>query len=170
MARKDLLKSRFNMRVISIDPGYERLGIAIVEKNGPREDLVFSDCLQTSAKEEHFMRLLKIGQGIEKIICDYKPEAMAMETLFFKNNQKTAMCVSEARGVALYQAAKAGLSIAEFTPLQIKMAITGYGKSDKTQVMQMVKRLIKINKNIKYDDEYDAIAVGLTYFATIRKM
>jgi crossover junction endodeoxyribonuclease RuvC len=109
-----------------------------------------------------------IGQEIEMLIKKYKPEAMAIETLFFQNNQKTAMHVSEARGVMLYVAAVAGLSVKEFSPMEIKIAVTGYGKSEKGQVTEMVKKLIIINKDIKYDDEYDAIAAGLTYFASVR--
>lgn len=156
------------MRIISIDPGYERLGVAIIEKVQGKETLVFSDCLKTSAKIPHEERLKIIGTEIGKLIEKYKPEAMAIETLFFKTNAKTAMKVSEARGVMLYEAARSDLDVVEFTPLQIKVAVTGYGKSEKDQVTAMVKRLIKIPKELKYDDEYDAIAVGLTYFATVR--
>jgi len=159
------------MKIIAIDPGYERVGIAILEKSHvatamrDREVLLFSECFITSTKEKHEDRLRLIGEEIEKIIKKYEPEAMGIETLFFKTNAKTAMKVSEARGVIMYEAAKNGLKVMEFTPLQIKVAVTGYGKSDKEQVTEMVKRLIKITKPIKHDDEYDAIACGLTYFA-----
>lgn len=163
------------MKVISIDPGYERVGVAILEKpdlplpgdsGGSREKIIFSDCIQTSPKMSHPERLSLVGNKVAGLIQDYKPTFFATESLFFKNNQKTAMKVSEARGVVIYEAKRAGLKIFEYTPLQIKMAVTGYGKSEKNQVMNMVKRLIKIDKDIKYDDEYDAIAVGLTFFAT----
>jgi crossover junction endodeoxyribonuclease RuvC len=156
------------MKIIAIDPGYERLGIAVLEKGTGKEILLFSECFKTLATEKHEARLKLIGGEIEKIIKEYKPEAMAIETLFFKTNAKTAMKVSEARGVMLYEAAKNNLKLAEFTPLQIKVAVTGYGKSDKNQVTEMVKKLIKIDQPIKYDDEYDAIAVGLTFFAYYR--
>ena len=166
----------FHMKIIAIDPGYERLGVAILEKlNRPldkargRETLLFSDCIKTSAKIPHEERLKIIGTAISKLIEIHKPEAMAIETLFFKTNAKTAMKVSEARGVMLYEAALADLAVLEFTPLQIKVAVTGYGKSEKGQVTAMVKRLIKIPRELKYDDEYDAIAVGLTYFAIVHK-
>jgi crossover junction endodeoxyribonuclease RuvC len=154
------------MKIIAIDPGYERLGIAILEKGTGKESLVFSECFITSTKEKHENRLKLIGLEIERIIKKYQPEAMGIETLFFKTNAKTAMKVSEARGIMLYEAAKNNLKVLEFTPLQIKVAVTGYGKSDKDQVTEMVKRLIKITEPIKYDDEYDAIAVGLTFFAS----
>lgn len=156
------------MRIISIDPGYERLGVAIIEKINGKEVLIFSTCLKTEAKLAHEERLKIIGEEIEIIIEKYKPAVMAIETLFFKTNAKTAMKVSEARGIMLYVAAQNKLEIKEFTPLQIKVAVTGYGKSEKEQVTTMVKRLIKIEKELKYDDEYDAIAVGLTYFATTK--
>ncbi|OHA47911.1 MAG: crossover junction endodeoxyribonuclease RuvC [Candidatus Taylorbacteria bacterium RIFOXYD2_FULL_36_9] len=153
------------MKIIAIDPGYERVGIAILEKNAGKEVLLFSECFKTLATETAEERLQLIGEEIFSLIKKYKPEALTIETLFFKTNAKTAMRVSEARGVMLYEAAKNGLLVTEFTPLQIKVAVTGYGKSDKNQVTSMVQKLIKINKDIKHDDEYDAIAVGLTYFA-----
>jgi len=156
------------MKVIAIDPGYERMGVAILEKTSKEEVLVYSNCFKTSSKIPQEERLKLIGQEIENLIKKYKPEAMAIETLFFKNNQKTAMHVSEARGVMLYVASVSGLSVMEFSPMAIKIAVTGYGNSDKDQVTSMVEKLIKIKTNIKYDDEYDAIAVGLTYFASVK--
>lgn len=156
------------MKIIAIDPGYERVGIAILEKTGGKEILLFSECFKTLASETVEERLHLIGEKISTSIKKYGPEAMAIETLFFQTNAKTAMKVSEARGVMLYEAARNNLKVLEFTPLQIKVAVTGYGKSDKTQVTEMVKKLIKINTPIKYDDEYDAIAIGLTFFAHYR--
>lgn len=157
------------MKIIAIDPGYERLGVAILEKvSGNKETLLFSECFKTLAKEKHEKRLVLIGEEISKLIKKHKPEALAIETLFFETNAKTAMKVSEARGVILYEAAKNGLMVKEFTPLEIKVAVTGYGKSDKSQVISMVNRLIKLDKEIKHDDEYDAVAIGLTFFATIK--
>ena len=156
------------MRIIAIDPGYERVGIAILEKIGSKEELIYSDCFQTSSKELPEQRLFLIGTEISTLLKKYGPEALAIESLFFKTNAKTAMKVSEARGVMLYLAAQNNLPVKEFTPLQVKVATTGYGKSEKEQVATMVKKLIKVNKVIKHDDEYDAIALGLTYFATFR--
>ncbi len=154
------------MKILAIDPGYERLGVAILEKiPNNKEVLVFSDCFKTSSKLSHDERLKNIGAEIERLIQEYQPEVLAIETLFFQTNTKTALKVAEARGVILYEAAKIGLKIREFNPLEIKVAVTGYGKSDKNQVTTMVKRLIKINKEPKHDDEYDAIAVGLTCLA-----
>ncbi len=157
------------MRVLGIDPGYERLGLAIIEKlPKSKETLVFSSCVQTSAKAAFPERLKTVGLAIREAIETYQPDAVALEHLFFTNNQKTAMHVAEVRGVLLYEASLHNLSISEYTPPQIKVAVTGSGRSDKKQVWTMVERLIKINKKIKYDDEFDAIAVGLTFFAQTR--
>jgi len=155
------------MRVLSIDPGYERVGIAVLEDGNPHK-LIYSECLKTKSSLLFNQRLLEIGKGIEKVIKEYKPESMAVEKLFFTTNQKTVMGVSEARGVVIYEGAKAGLKIYEYTPLQIKIATTGYGKAPKDQVNLMVRQLIKIEKEIKHDDEMDAIAVGLTCLACYR--
>ena len=157
------------MIIISIDPGYERLGIAILEKNGGgKEKLLYSDCFKTSPKDPFEERLVLIGKEVKKLIEEYKPEALAIENLFFENNQKTAMHVAETRGVLMYEAVSHGLTLHEFTPLQIKAAVTGSGRADKKQVISMIGRLVVIEKEIKHDDEYDAIACGLTFFATNR--
>ena len=157
------------MRILSIDPGYERLGVAILDKEkGQKEVLVFSDCIKTSAKESFEDRLTQIGLKIEELISEYKPEALSIENLFISNNQKTAMRVAEVRGTLIYICRKNNLSIKEFTPLQVKLSVTGDGKSSKDQVIKMVKLLIKGVKNDALDDEYDAIAVGLAYFAYSR--
>jgi crossover junction endodeoxyribonuclease RuvC len=154
------------MKILSIDPGYERVGIAIIEKNlGQKEVLIYSDCFKTSIELPFHLRLNLIGQEIAKVIKEHSPEVLAIETLFFNNNQKTAMKVSEARGAIIYQSVSLGLDLFEYAPLQIKIAVTGYGRSDKKQIIHMIPHLIQINKDIKYDDEYDAIAIGLTYFA-----
>lgn len=158
------------MKIISIDPGYEKVGIAIVEKNkSEKENLIFSECFQTSAKLSLPERLFLIGQEIDKLIKEYEAEAMAIEKLFFTTNQKTVMGVSEARGVIIYQAILNKIPVFEYTPLQIKIAITGYGRGNKKQVISMIHNLIKIDKKIKHDDEYDAIGTGLTHLASIRE-
>ena len=155
------------MKVLAIDPGYERLGIAVIEKlPKSKEVLLFSECFKTSKNLLFPDRLLKIGQEIESIIKKYKPDALAMETLFFNSNQKTAMNVAETRGSITYEAMKNSLRFYQYSPLQIKIAVTGSGSADKKQVISMIGRLIKIEKEIAHDDEYDAIACGLTFFAS----
>ena len=162
------------MIVLSIDPGYERVGIAVINKpeqsksSKEKEVLVYSGCFITSSKEEFITRLKLIGEEVENIIRTHHPDVFAIEKLYFGNNQKTAMNVSEVRGMLLYIANVHKMSIYEYTPLQIKSAITGDGRGDKRQVITMVEHLIKVNKKIKYDDEYDAIAIGLTCLASER--
>ena len=158
------------MRILGIDPGFERVGIAILEKNktDKKERVIFSECFKTSAKLEFTERLFLIGEKIKKIIKEYKPEVLAIETLFLTTNQKTVMHVAEARGVIIYEASCMDLKIFEASPPQIKMATTGYGASDKTQIMKMVKILVDIDNSKKSDDEMDAIAIALTAFAHLR--
>ena len=157
------------MKIISIDPGYERLGIAVLEKTAKqKETLIFSECFKTSAKLPHHQRLTLIGNKIKEIIKKYKPEVLATEKLFFSGNQKTAMLVAEARGVILYTGSSLGLSVFEYTPNEVKIAITGYGRSEKRQIIDMVRKLIIVNSKTKSDDEFDAIAIGLTHFAIAR--
>lgn len=162
------------MRILGIDPGYERLGIAILERTTEarpqryKEQVVFSECFKTSAKLEFSERLFLIGEEVKKAIEKFKPEVLAIETLFLNTNQKTVMRVAEARGVAIYEAACAGLKIFEASPPQIKIATTGYGRADKNQVMKMVKILVKIDNEKKSDDELDAIAIALTAFAHLK--
>ncbi len=157
------------MKIISIDPGYDRVGIAILQKEkSGKEELVYADCFRTSSKQTLSERIFSIGTEVARLIKKYKPEMLAIETLFMTTNQKTVMGVSEARGVIIYEASRAGLSVCEYTPLQIKIAVTGYGKATKDQVEAMVERLIILPKKARIDDEMDAIAVGITAFAHYR--
>ena len=161
------------MKILSIDPGYERVGISILEKisNGSGgEKLIYSDCFKTSAELPFLERLQLVGDEVERVIKKHKPSVFAIEKLFFNTNQKTATMVSEVRGALIYIALKNKIKVYEYTPLQIKVAVCGDGHGDKKQVVAMVKNLIKIEKEIKYDDEYDAIAVGLTCFASERNL
>jgi len=154
------------MKVLSIDPGYERLGIAIIEKEkNQKEILLFSECFRTSKNDSHPERLSQILKRLKEIISEYSPDFLAIETLFFNQNTSTALLVAEARGLILGTSKSLGLEIFEYSPQSIKVATTGQGNSDKTAISKMVPLLIKIEKEIKYDDEYDAIACGLTHFA-----
>lgn len=155
------------MRIIAIDPGYERLGIAILEKD-KKETLIFSECFKTKATTPFIDRLELVGREVARVIAEYSPKALAIENLFIETNQKTAMRVAEVRGAILYQAKLLGLEIYEYTPLQIKVATTSYGKATKNQVMTMVRHLVSGAEHIKQDDEMDAIAIGLTHFAYSR--
>jgi len=117
-------------------------------------------------KEDSELSLEPVSKLLEEMVKKYSPEAVAVETLFFNTNQKTAMNVAHVRGMIIYLTERLGLHLFEYTPLQIKVAITGYGRSDKNQITAMMPNLIGIDKEIKIDDEWDAIAVGLTCFAT----
>ena len=130
--------------------------------------MFFSTCFKTSAKLDFPERLFLIGDKIKEIIEEYKPEILSIETLFLNTNQKTVMKVSEARGVVIYEASRKKLKIFEASPPQIKIATTGYGRSDKTQINKMVKMLVYIDEKVKSDDELDAIAIALTAFANIK--
>jgi crossover junction endodeoxyribonuclease RuvC len=157
------------MRVIGIDPGYDRLGIAVVEKPTKGKEIVlFSTCVQTSSKDTIYERFGKIGAEMEQVLETYRPTALAIETLFITKNQKTAMRVAEARGIILSEAIKQKVPIFEYTPMQIKMAVTSDGKSDKERVIKMVHLLVSLPNKKTVDDEYDAIAVALTHCACAR--
>src|SRR5262245_50852271 len=122
------------MRVLGVDPGYERLGVAILEGDKNRQTVLYSSCIETSRTLPHEKRLGIIGKEIAAIIETYSPDFLAIETLFFNKNQKTALRVSEARGVVIHEAAEKKIPVYEYTPLQIKIAVTGYGRGTKEQV------------------------------------
>ena len=154
------------MRVIAIDPGYDRLGVAVMENTGGVETLVYSACIESSRTDTLSDRLVTVGEEFARLLALYQPDALGIETLFFNKNIKTAIGVAQARGVLLYLAKQAGCTIYEFGPQEIKSAVTGYGKSDKQGVIDMIMRLVKNAPLKALDDEYDAIAVGVTCLAT----
>jgi crossover junction endodeoxyribonuclease RuvC len=151
-------------RVLAIDPGFDRLGVAILEAG----KLLHSECIVTKPKEAREKRLLAIGERLREIIKKFEPSALAIETLFFNQNVTTAIGVAEARGVVLYEAGAAGLKVFEYSPQAVKIAVTGYGKADKLQIESMVRKLVSVpSKKLKMlDDELDAIALGITCIAT----
>jgi crossover junction endodeoxyribonuclease RuvC len=154
-------------RIIGIDPGYERIGLAVVLKE-KKDTLLFSTCVITDRKESSGERLRTIGDAVRLAIETYEPSALAIETLFFNSNQKTVMLVAAARGVIMYEAAQHNIPVFEYTPLQVKNATTGYGRAEKKQVIHMVEQLIDIPEGKRFDDEYDAIAIALTCSASER--
>lgn len=158
-------KNNGSIRICSIDPGYHRLGIAVLEKSKKGEVLLFSDCITTPREKPFEERLFLLGNEINNVLKKYMPAALATETIFLTDNKKTVMHIAGVRGVIAYISAQNKIPLYEYSPLQIKVATTGYGRSDKKQVMSMVKKLINMNKDDALDDEYDAIAVGLTCFA-----
>ncbi len=153
------------MRVISIDPGYDRLGVAVLEYTNGKEELLYSGCIQTQKDDDLITRLHLLGQEFESLLKKYKPDTLAIETIFFNTNQKTGIGVAQARGVVIYLGKIHNCDVYEFGPQEIKVAVTGYGKSDKKAVIEMVMRLVPESPKKALDDEYDAIAVGITCLA-----
>jgi crossover junction endodeoxyribonuclease RuvC len=177
MARKTprFFLSCFNtfMRVLAFDPGYERLGVAVVEKQNGKEILIHSECVRTSATLTFPERLKLLGSAAEALIEAHAPTAISLEDVYFAKNEKTAMKIAEVRGMLTYIAAARGLPLYQYTPLQVKVAITGHGQSDKRAVAMMVSRLVVLpvlqaSAPKRLDDELDAIAVGLTCLASVR--
>lgn len=161
------------MKIIAVDPGYDRVGIAILEKNwvvgSPNNDTwIYSETFKTSKEDDINNRLFAVGERIRQLCKEYQPEHLAIENLFFANNAKTVMAVSQARGIIMFAAHSCGLQVSEFTPLQIKAAVAGDGRADKRSVIDMTCKLVRIpepDQGRRLDDEYDAIACGLTFFA-----
>ncbi len=153
------------MRIIGIDPGYDRIGVAIIDKIEHKESLVFSTAITTSPKDTFSDRLLGLGKSLESIIAEYQPTEAAIEILYFAKNSTTALSVAEARGVIQYLLTRHHIPIAEYAPNTIKLTITGYGSADKKAITAMIPRLIQLDLEKKLDDELDAIAVALTHSA-----
>jgi crossover junction endodeoxyribonuclease RuvC len=154
------------MKVLAIDPGYDRCGVAIISYDTKgKEVLHFSTCIETDRTVSKAKRLALIGETLTTIITKEKPDTLAIETLFFNKNITTGIGVAEARGMILYLAEIHGLTVFEFGPQEVKVAVTGHGGSDKTAVYAMVNRLIHNLPAKAKDDEYDAIAVGITALA-----
>ncbi len=145
-------------KVIAVDPGYDRVGIAIMEGM----DLLYSECF-TPPKGDFAKRLLAVSLRITTIIKKYEPQSLAIETLFFSKNQKTAIQVAEARGVIMLTAATAGIPVSEYSPQAVKIAVTGSGSAPKEGVIRMVERLVPLLKRKRHDDEYDAIALAIAH-------
>lgn len=156
------------MIVLAIDPGYDRVGIALLTRNKNGEELLHSSCLVTSRTNTFEERLFSIGVEIEKLIETFKADTAALERLYFNSNQKTAMRVAEVRGMLLYLAQKHGLRVYEYTPAEVKAGVTGSGRGGKKAVEFMVTRLLNLAPQRRHDDEYDAIALGLTCLASVR--
>ena len=151
------------MRILGIDPGFAITGYSIIDYIGNKFHLETSGAILTEAHTSFPLRLEKINKDLDDIIKTYQPEAMAIEELFFNNNAKTAINVAQARGVILVTARQNNLNIYEYTPLQVKQAVTGYGRADKMQVQKMVQSILKIEKIPKLDDITDSMAIGICH-------
>lgn len=151
------------MLILGIDPGIATTGYGLIAEKNDRLNYVDCGTINTQPRDNSSVRLRLIYSEIKKIIVNHRPEALAIEKLYFGANSKTAMAVGQARGMALLAAAEMKLPISEYTPLEVKMAITGYGKADKKQMQQMVKNLLKLSFLPKPDDAADALAVAICH-------
>lgn len=151
------------MIILGVDPGYAIVGIGVIEYKGNKFRPITYTAITTPAKMNTVDRLKKIYDGMLEIIEKYKPDAMAIEELFFNSNQKTAINVAQARGVILVAATNCGLPISEYTPLQVKQSVTGYGRADKKQIQEMVKMLLHLNAIPKPDDAADGLALAICH-------
>ena len=149
------------MVIMGIDPGFGRLGWGVIEKKDGEWQAKAFGCLETSAKKTLSERLLEIHKEIRLLIKKYRPELVAVEELFFFQNVSTAIQVGQARGVVLLSAVEAGLPVDEYTPLEVKQAVAGYGRAEKKQVQKMVAVLLGLKGKVKSDDAADALAVAL---------
>lgn len=152
---------------MGIDPGTGILGFGVIEAAAGKNQLVDAGVIRTPVKEDDAARLQTIFEELTDIIAQTKPAAMAVEKLFFAQNVTTAMTVAQARGVVLLAGRQAGLAIAEYTPLQIKQSLTGYGRAEKKQMQEMVRVLLGLKTIPQPDDCADALAAALTHAATI---
>jgi crossover junction endodeoxyribonuclease RuvC len=155
------------MRILAIDPGFDRLGVAVIEGTASKPIVVWSDCI-IPPKGDKEMRLACVHDAILAAAKEYSPDIFALETLFFSTNKKTALGVAEARGAALSAASTAGLPVREFSPGTVKVAVTGNGRADKGAIARMIPLLVSLSPRKRLDDELDAIAVGITALSHAR--
>jgi len=155
------------VRILGLDPGTARMGWGIIE--GEEEpSLVAYGVLSTPAGRPLAERLHTLFQALRELVARYRPQAAALEELFFARNARTALAVGQARGSALVALAESGLPVYEYTPLQVKMAVTGYGQAEKAQVQEMVRALLGLERVPRPDDAADALAVALCHFHSAR--
>lgn len=150
------------MRILGIDPGTGRMGFGVIDCEGSKMKMVEYGCIETPAKMDLSERLVIIFEKIQEIMAKFSPDVVAVEKLFFARNVTTVMSVGEARGVVVLAAALAKIKFVEFTPLQVKQAITGYGRAEKGQIQKMVQAILALEKIPKPDDAADALAIAIT--------
>ena len=156
------------MRIIGIDPGYAITGYGVIDYQGNHFKLITSGAIETKKGVPFPNRLEKIYDDMMKLIEDYKPDAIAVEELFFNTNTTTAIGVAQGRGMILVAAAKTNTPIYEYTPLQVKQAVVGYGRAEKKQVQMMVQRILNVEKIPKLDDTTDAMAIAMCHAHSYR--
>ncbi len=151
------------MVILGIDPGFAITGYGIVKYEGNKFSVLDHGAITTKSGSVFAERLLEIDKGMERLINTFKPDAISVEELFFNKNIKTAIMAAHGRGTVLTAAARSGIYVSEYTPLQVKQAVTGYGRADKAQVQQMVKAILNLKEIPKPDDAADALAVAICH-------
>ena len=161
------------MRVLGIDCGSERTGYGVIESDGTSHRMLAAGVIRTSPQWTFEKRLLEIADGLRALIREHRPECAAVEEVFYAVNVKTALKLAHVRGVALLVAAEAGVELAEYSPLEIKTSVVGYGRAEKTQVQMMVQSLLRLPETIASLDACDALAVAIchaTHESTARRL
>ncbi len=151
------------MRVLGIDCGTERTGYGIIESDGRSHQLISTGVIVTSPKQPMHLRLVRIAASLRALICDHRPAAAAVEEVFYAANVRTVLKLSQVRGVALLTIAEAGLELGEYSPLEIKTSVVGYGRAEKAQVQMMVRSLLQLDREIESEDAADALAVAICH-------
>ena len=151
------------MRVLGIDCGTERTGYGIVDSDGRTHRMVAAGCIKSSTRDPLELRLKNIAGELRELIAAHRPDSAAVEEVFFSVNARSALKLSHVRGVALLLIAEAGVSFGEYSPLEVKMAVVGYGRAEKSQVQQMVASLLRLPEIIKSEDASDALAIAICH-------
>lgn len=151
------------MRILGIDPGYAIVGVGVIEYNGRQFKTLDYGAITTPAGQPFSDRLLMIYEQMQQVIMMYKPDAMSVEKLYFNTNTTTAIDVAQARGVILLSSRQAGVPVYEYTPLQVKQAVVGYGRAEKRQVIEMTKKILSLSKTPHPDDVADALAIAICH-------
>ena len=154
--------------VLGIDPGTATTGYGVVREVNNKLETIDYGCIMTTPAATAAQRLLSIKEDLKKLLAKHKPAEVAVEQLFFNTNTKTAMSVGQARGVIIVTVAESGYPVAEYTPLQVKLAVTGNGRAEKHQVQQMVKQLLSLNETPKPDDAADALAIAICHLSSYK--
>lgn len=158
------------MVILGVDPGTAICGYGLIEKEGNHLKRIAFGAILTAPETATALRLQQISRELQAIIERYRPDVMAVEQLFFNKNVRTALAVGQARGVILLVGAEAGLDIMEYTPLQVKMAVVGYGRAEKKQVQEMVRILLCLNEIPKPDDAADALAIAICHANSYKQL
>lgn len=155
------------MRVIGIDPGLALMGFGVIDSDGYRFRMIDYGVIETPAHTDDPERLLQLWKGLNELFEKYKPDAVSVEELFFNKNVKTAISIGQARGVALLAVKNCGIPLYEYTPLQAKQAVVGYGRAEKKQIQLMVKTILGLSDIPKPDDAADALAIAITHINNV---